>query len=61
MWIMVAGPHRSGAAALASRCDACPRIGGPSEGADDEAGRFVATGRRPLFRDFGDVPRAARP
>ena len=45
MWIMVAGPQWSGGAALADRCDACPRIGGASKGAEEEAERFVAAGR----------------
>src|SRR5215207_8538995 len=31
--------------ALADRCDACLRVGGPSKGADDEVERFAATGR----------------
>jgi hypothetical protein len=38
-----------------ARCDACLRIGGPSEGAD----RMVATARRlgkAVFMDIGDVP-----
>ena len=37
------------------RCDACLRIGGPSEGAD----RMVATARRlgkTVFHDVGEVP-----
>ena len=37
------------------RCDACLRIGGPSEGAD----RMVATARRlgkAVYTDIGDVP-----
>ena len=46
--------------ALADRCDACLRIGGPSKGADDEVERFVAAGR-PVFRGVGGIPRAARP
>jgi hypothetical protein len=38
-----------------ARCDACLRIGGPSEGAD----RMVATARRlgkAVFTDIGQVP-----
>ena len=38
-----------------ARCDACLRIGGPSEGAD----RMVATARRlgkTVFTDIGQVP-----
>ena len=38
-----------------ARCDACLRIGGPSEGAD----RMVATARRlgkTVFTDLGQVP-----
>jgi hypothetical protein len=40
---------------LLERCDACLRIGGPSEGAD----RMVATARRlgvTVYRDIGEVP-----
>ena len=40
---------------LLERCDACLRIGGPSEGAD----RMVATARRlgkSVFHDIGEVP-----
>lgn len=43
--------------ALADRCDACLRIGGPSKGADEEVVRFEAGGR-PVYRSLGDVPRA---
>ncbi len=42
--------------ALVDRCDACLRIGGPSQGADAEVRRFQATGR-PVFRSLSDVPR----
>ena len=38
-----------------ARCDACLRIGGPSEGAD----RMVATARslgKPVFTNLSDVP-----
>jgi hypothetical protein len=40
---------------LLERCDACLRIGGPSEGAD----RMVATARRlgvTVFHDVGEIP-----
>ena len=40
---------------LLERCDACLRIGGPSEGAD----RMVATARglgKTVYLDLGDVP-----
>ncbi len=40
---------------LLERCDACLRIGGPSEGAD----RMVATARRlgkTVYHDIGEVP-----
>ena len=43
------------ALALAERCDACLRIGGPSRGADDEAARFVAAGKQ-VYRRVEDVP-----
>ena len=41
--------------ALADRCDACLRIGGPSVGADQEAERFRALGR-PVYRDLAEIP-----
>jgi len=41
--------------ALAERCDACLRIGGPSRGADDEAQRFQARGK-PVYLRLEDVP-----
>ena len=41
--------------ALADRCDACLRVGGPSLGADDEMRRFEAAGR-PVYRSLGEVP-----
>ena len=41
--------------ALADRCDACLRIGGPSKGADDEAERFRARGL-PVYIRLEDVP-----
>jgi hypothetical protein len=46
--------------ALADRCDACLRIGGPSKGADEEVEGFLAAGR-PVFRGADEVPLAARP
>jgi Domain of unknown function (DUF1937) len=41
--------------ALADRCDACVRIGGPSAGADAEAARFAAAGK-PVFASVAEVP-----
>lgn len=41
--------------ALAERCDAVLRIGGPSAGADAEAARFAAAGK-PVFRAVAEVP-----
>jgi hypothetical protein len=41
--------------ALAERCDACLRLGGPSQGADDEMERFAANGR-PVYRSLGEIP-----
>jgi sorbitol-specific phosphotransferase system component IIBC len=41
--------------ALAERCDACLRVGGPSIGADQEVRRFIATGRA-VFYTFADIP-----
>lgn len=41
--------------ALAERCDACLRIGGPSTGADAEAARFVAAGK-PVWHRLDDLP-----
>jgi hypothetical protein len=41
--------------ALAERCDAVLRIGGPSPGADAEVARFSSAGK-PVFRDIGEVP-----
>ena len=43
--------------ALADRCDACLRAGGPSKGADEEVARFVATSR-PMFVALDEVPPA---
>ena len=44
--------------ALAERCDACLRIGGPSNGADAEVARFRAAGK-PVFFQIAAVPAAA--
>lgn len=44
--------------AAAERCDACLRIGGPSQGADAEAARFRARSRPVYFR-LEDVPDAS--
>jgi hypothetical protein len=41
--------------ALAERCDAFLRIGGPSIGADQEMARFVAAGKN-VFRPLSEVP-----
>lgn len=41
--------------ALAERCDAVLRLGGPSSGADQEVARFVARGL-PVFRSIDEVP-----
>jgi hypothetical protein len=41
--------------ALADRCDACLRVGGPSKGADDEMARFEAAGR-PVYRRVEEIP-----
>ena len=43
--------------ALAARCDACLRIGGPSGGADAEVGAFRARGL-PVYHDIGEIPSA---
>ena len=40
--------------ALADRCDAILRIGGPSAGADQEVDKFEARGL-PVFRDVDDI------
>lgn len=42
---------------LAERCDACLRVGGPSQGADDEVARFRASGR-PVYAALAEVPAA---
>ncbi|MBP2229597.1 hypothetical protein J2847_002896 [Azospirillum agricola] len=41
--------------ALADRCDACLRVGGPSRGADAEVERFRARGL-PVFLRVEDIP-----
>jgi hypothetical protein len=41
--------------ALAERCDAVLRIGGPSKGADEELERFEARGL-PVYRSLDEVP-----
>ena len=41
--------------ALADRCDACLRIGGPSAGADEEVARFAARGA-PVYGDVEEIP-----
>ena len=41
--------------ALVDRCDACLRIGGASNGADQEVARFRAQGK-PVYRDIGEIP-----
>ena len=43
--------------ALADRCDAILRIGGPSTGADEEVARMKAAGK-PVYFDLNDVPEA---
>jgi hypothetical protein len=40
--------------ALAERCDACLRVGGPSKGADEEMDRFRAAGK-PVYRDLAEI------
>jgi hypothetical protein len=40
--------------ALAERCDACLRVGGPSSGADEEVERFRARGK-PVYFAIADV------
>lgn len=44
--------------ALAERCDACLRIGGPSAGADAEAELLRAAGK-PVYSAVDDLPCAA--
>lgn len=41
--------------ALAERCDACLRIGGPSSGADAEVGRFRAAAK-PVYFSLDEIP-----
>jgi hypothetical protein len=43
--------------ALAERCDACLRIGGPSAGADEEAAIIRGHGGQ-VFHDLKDIPAA---
>jgi len=43
--------------ALAERCDAVLRIGGPSEGADEEVARFRERGL-PVFHALDELPEA---
>ena len=43
--------------ALAERCDACLRVGGPSRGADEEMERFRAAGK-PVYGDLREIPTA---
>lgn len=43
------------ALALVDRCDACLRIGGPSNGADQEADRFRAQGK-PVYAGIDEIP-----
>lgn len=44
--------------ALADRCDACLRIGGPSVGADREVERFKAAGK-PVYHAVNEIPPVA--
>lgn len=44
--------------ALAGRCDACLRVGGPSAGADQEAELFRVAGK-PVFSSLEELPPAA--
>ena len=41
--------------ALAERCDAVLRLGGPSQGADQEVARFTQAGK-PVFRTLAEIP-----
>jgi hypothetical protein len=41
--------------ALAERCDACLRVGGPSQGADEEVQRFLKRGLT-VYTEIDDVP-----
>ena len=59
--IAAAGRHRFAeimmplSLAIAERCDACLRIGGPSAGADAEVARMRATGK-PVFFSLSELP-----
>lgn len=46
--------------ALAERCDACLRIGGPSAGADAEALVFHRS-NKPVFNSIADIPPVVAP
>lgn len=41
--------------ALAERCDAVLRLGGPSQGADQEVARFAQAGKQ-VFHTLADIP-----
>jgi hypothetical protein len=41
--------------ALAERCDAVLRLGGPSQGADQEVARFTQAGKQ-VFHTLADIP-----
>jgi hypothetical protein len=41
--------------ALAERCDAVLRLGGPSQGADQEVARFRQAGK-PVYLALKDIP-----
>ena len=43
--------------AMAERCDAVLRVGGASQGADQEVARFQAAGK-PVFRSLEELPQA---
>jgi hypothetical protein len=45
--------------AAADRCDGCLRVGGPSQGADDEVARFRAAGK-PVWFSLDELPPASR-
>jgi len=45
--------------ALAERCDACLRIGGPSNGADQEAERFRQSGK-PVYTHIDQIEEESR-
>ncbi len=42
--------------ALIERCDACVRIGGPSQGADQEVETFKKAGK-PVYTSLNEIPR----